>query len=271
MKKYLITAGILSILEISLAMYLIHWREIFWNYVESRNFYGFMSQIGVFTLVALLFCAASSISQYLQTLSAIYWRFNLNVKALEFKDSKAENVNQRIQEDCASYPDLFINLVFGLGKSLLYILLFSVYLIYLGHPYWLIILYSYAIISTLIAHKIANPLIKLNYSMQKAEATYRNKLSLFNFMECIIIAKQLAKSTKNLNYFQTFYAQIGVVIPIIIASPMYFFTDIKLGALMQATGLMGTINDNLSYGITSYNILNKYRSCSRRLKEIGVL
>ncbi len=271
MRKYIVYMVILSIIEISLAFYLTEWRNVFWTYVEKRNYNGFLVQIGVFTGVALILCFVASYAQYFGTMAAIKWRERLNTRTSSLAISNIENLNQRIQEDCMKYPDLMIQVVFGLGKSLAYIVVFSISLVISFSYIYLLIIVTYAIISTWIAKRISMPLISLNYQSQRAEATYRNELKSVNFNSCIDIMLGLARKTKHLSYFQTFYGQIAVILPIIIAAPAYFTAALTLGSLMQCTGIMSTVSENLSYGINSFNTINKLISCRKRLLEIGVI
>ncbi len=276
MKRYIIYIILLALVEISLSLYLTEWRSYFWDYVQQKNFHGFCYQIGVFTGVALLFCFVNAWAGYYTTRCAIKWREVLNTKALQLYNTKSadhsvENYNQRIEADCREYPDLMLNVLFGFGKAVVYVVVFSVSLVINFSFIYLAIIISYATISTLIAKRIATPLLSLNYATQQAEATYRNNLTIFNFTNCIQIMQNLALKTKCLAYFQTFYGQIAVILPIVIVSPAYFGSALTLGALMQATGTMGTITENLSFGITSFNQINRLASCKRRLKEINVL
>ena len=103
------------------------------------------------------------------------------------------------------------------------------------------------------------------------EASYRADLTEINFRECIAVQFNLAKKLKHLQYFQSLYGQLGVVIPLIIIAPAYFTTGMLLGSLMQANHMMGTIADNLSYGINNFEVFNKLLSCHRRLKELTVI
>lgn len=269
MKKYITYVILLSLIEIAAALYLTFWRELFWNYVEQRNFHGFCVQIGVFTVVALIFCMVNAYSGYFSTLCAIKWRKKLNAKAYLISH-RAENLNQRVQEDCRDYPDLFLQLIFGLGKAIIYVLVFAISLAVNFNMGYLSIIVIYSILATIIARRIAKPLLSLNYATQQAEATYRNDITKSHFQNCISVMTGLAIKTKRLAYFQTFYGQIAVILPIVIVAPAYFNGALTLGALMQVTGTMGTITDNMSFGITSFNIINKYKSCKKRLSEIGM-
>lgn len=271
MKRFIIYMVLLSIVEICLAFYLTEWRNVFWTYVEKRNYSGFVTQIGIFTLVALVLCFVASYAQYCGTLAAIKWREKLNTKMSSVTRPSIENLNQRIQEDCKDYPDLMVQVLFGFGKALVYVIVFATTLVVSFSWIYLTIILAYAILSTLVAKKISMPLISLNYQSQRAEATYRNGLSVRNFEDCIQIMLGLAKKTKHLSYFQSFYGQVAVILPVIIVAPAYFSAMLTLGGLMQCTSIMSTVSDNLSYGINSFNTINKLISCRKRLIEIGVV
>lgn len=270
MKRYLILIVILAICEISLALYITFWREMFWDYVSTKNFHGFCIQIGVFTIVSILYCVTVSYAGYFTTLCAIKWRKHINLLSCNIKID-AENLNQRIQEDSREYPDLYLNLILGLGKAVAYILVFSTSLVYNYNITYLLIIVSYSVVATAVSKYIAKPLLSLNYKYQQAEATYRNELTKSHFQKCVSIMLGLALNTKRLSYFQTFYGQIAVILPIVIVAPAYFSSALTLGALMQVTGVMSTITDNLSFGITSFPQINRFLSCKKRLKEIGAL
>lgn len=271
MKKFISYAAFLGLLEISLAVYLTFWRSSFWEAVSQRDLHTFSVDLVIFAVVALVLCAVSSLSTYFLTLSAIKWREKLNKKAVFVQDSRIENVNQRIQSDCQEYADLFLSITFGVGKAVVYIATFSVALLWQFKAWYLLTIVIYAIIATFIAKKIATPLVALNYKSQAAEATYRQQLTVNNFENCIEIMLGLARKTKHLNYFQTFYAQIGVILPILIVAPDYFAGVLTFGLLMQATSTLSTIENNCSYGITSFSIINRLLSCRNRLKELEVI
>lgn len=270
MRKYLIVLVILGGLEIALSLFLTSWREHFWNAVSNKQQLDFIHQLLVFTGVALAICLVSGIAGYLLSLCTIRWRRELNATARKHAIG-VENVNQRIQEDCMAYPDLILNLTYGACKAVFYILVFSISLIYSYNAVYLGILVTYACTGMLITKYIAKPLIKLNYEQQRAEASYRNQLSISNFQDCIRIMLGLAKKQKHLTYFQQFYRQLGVVIPLIIIAPMYFTTVMTLGSLMRFTSLGNTILDNLGYGVYSFGMVNKFLSCRKRLKEAQII
>lgn len=270
MKKYITLMVLLGLVEIGLALYLTSWREHFWTSIQLKQQGEFLHQLGIFTIVALTLCFVSAYAGYCGNLAAIKWREILNIKAISV-ESDIENLNQRIQEDCREYPQLFLDIVFGICKAIAYIIIFSMALVMEFSYIYLLIILTYAILSTLVAKKIAKPLIGLNYDSQRAEASYRNELTTINFNNCVGIMLGIAIRTKRLNYFQTLYGQCGVLVPYIVLASDYFLSVITFGQLMKATSIMSTILDNASYGITAFGSINRLISCRKRLKEIGVV
>jgi ABC-type uncharacterized transport system fused permease/ATPase subunit len=110
---------------------------------------------------------------------------------------KIENLRQRHQMDCSEYPDLMIQVIFGSGKALVYVIVFAISLSVNFSFHYLLIILGYAILSTWIAKKISLPLISLNYQSQRAEATYRNELSNDNFKGCVAIPNLLWTNSSN--------------------------------------------------------------------------
>lgn len=263
--------SLLVILELALAFYLSEWRNIFWDAIATKNFGVFIHQLIIFLFISMAFVFTASTCQYMYALLARQWRGVLNSKALTLTDTKAENFSQRVQEDCRDYPLLAISLGFGSIKAICYILLFSGYIIANYSLNYVIIITIYAIISSIIAKKIAMPLIKLNYLSQVAEASYRQDLTESNYTTATNLVKQIAYKTKLLSYFQTGYGQAGVLVPIIILAPAYFGGAMTLGLLMQVKGLLTDILDNQSYAIYSFDSINRLLSCRKRLTEIGII
>lgn len=271
MKKYITWLVIFAIVEITLALGLTMWREHFWNAISNRESLQFMQQLGIFTCVALVICFVSGISGYLVSLSVIAWRKILNHKAMITPCRPVENLSQRIQEDCQSYPDLVLNLGFGTVKAVTYIVVFSISLM-LSFSWWFLgILIAYSIIGTLVTRYIAYPLIHLNYEKQRVEAGYRSDLTINNFEDCLRVMLGLAKKQKHLTYFQQFYGQIGVVVPLLIIAPVYFTSGMTLGTLMRFNSLSSTVLDNMSFGISQFANINNLLSCRKRLKEANIL
>lgn len=269
MKKYIVWLVIMATIEIVLSLYLTVWREHFWNAISQKQSLEFLTQLSIFTGAALVICVVVGLSGYLVSLAAIEWRKQLTAKV--GKVPNILNANQRIQEDCRDYPDLVLRLSFDFVKSMCSLVVFSIALILAFSWTYLVILIGYCLVGTLIAHRIAKPLISLNYHSQQAEATYRNNLSIDNLGDCIRIMFGLAKKQKHLTYFQQLYGQIGILLPILIIAPFYFTSAMTIGMLMRFNSIAVTVVENTSYGINVFDQINRLLSCRRRLKEIDVV
>lgn len=270
MKRNIVLLLILAVVEITLSLWLTWWRDSFWESVATKNSTVFLHNIETFTLAALTICFVSGISGYLVNLLTIEWRKKLNDKAYKCPNPSVENFNQRQQQDTWDYPDLMLNLIYGGVKSLMYIVVFSVAMVSSFGWMYLVIISVYCLGSTVITHYVAKPLVSLNYEQQKVEATYRNNLTISNFNDCVRLMLGIAKKTKRLSYAQVFIGQIGVIVPLLLVAPEYFATAMTLGTLMRFNSVAGTIVDNLTFGVTQFGVINRLRSCSKRLKECGI-
>ncbi len=282
MKKFIFWLVILAIMEIGLSLFLTFWREAWWNAIALKQGGAIVSQLEIFTGVALVICFVAGFSGYLVSLTAIKWREKLTYKALHIHNSREmaanfgdvppiENFNQRIQEDCMSYPDLVINLCYGTIKAMLYIIVFCSSLLNSFNFLYLLFLLGYTIVGTWLTKRIATPLVGLNYQQQRVEATYRNNLCVGNFTDCVLLMLGLAKKQKNLSYFQQFYGQVGVILPLLLIAPLYLTSGMTIGTLMRFNSLSSTILDNMSYGINNFAAINRLLSCHKRLREAKII
>lgn len=270
--KYIIFLSVLLIIDCSLGGYIGFWREKFWNSVSTRDFYLFSIYIAQFSFIALCSCFTAGYIGYLQNIIGLYWRTKLTNKALALQNHiTIEGGAQRVQEDCLNYPLLCISLIVGLFKALIMICVFAYILLHqLGWVY-LIIPIIYTLMGTLLAGKIAFPLIKLNYLNQVVEAKFRQFLTIKNYVDVHGNNRSLFKTTKFLSYFQSFYNQITVIIPYVILSFLYFKNKITFGVFMQSSSSMIEIISNMSYTINSFNDINRFISCRKRLKELKII
>src|SRR3990167_2569233 len=269
--KSLTIITICLITECILIGYIGVWREWFWDSVSNHQLYVFSYLLTLFAGVALLACFVSSYSQFLITIVATRMRSLLSEKALVMNSIHTEGFEQRLQEDCFVYPQLTLGLIFGGIRQVIITVVYAIIIIYqLG---WVYLLFPivYTLSSTIVTAYIAKPLIYLNYVVQVFEAKLRKCISPINLSSASRRQIQFARATKKLSYFQVFYGQITVLVPYLILAPVYFSMKITFGVLMQAASAIGEMITGLSYFINSFNDINKWLSCRKRLKEIGVL
>ena len=225
-----------------------------------------------------------------------------------------DNPEQRIQDDIGQFVMLTLQLLLDFLKHITSLGAFAVVLWNLsgvievpvgGHSYqvygymlWVSVIYS--TVGTALVHFVGRKLIKLNFDQQRYEADFRYAMTRMRensesiafyggelpekagFMERFsqVIGNYwgLMKQTKILNTYANFYAQLAVIVPLVLAAPRYFAGEIALGGLMQTSSAFGRVQDSLSFFVDSYDTIAKLISVIERLagftehlEEVGTL
>ena len=220
---------------------------------------------------------------------------------LQVQNSDTDNPDQRISEDISQFVNLSLQLLIGFLKQLTTLAAFGVVLwnlsgaftlnlggreiIIYGYMFWFSLIYSG--IGTACAHLVGRKLIGLNFDQQRFEADFRfnmmrvrensesiafysgekaeNKGFHERFAKVISNFWQLMKQTKILNFYVNGYAQLAVIVPLILAAPQYFAGGIALGGLMQTVSAFGRVQDALSYFVESYDTIAQLAAVVKRL------
>ena len=212
-----------------------------------------------------------------------------------------DNPDQRIADDVNSFVNLTLGLFVGVLKQATSLVAFVVILwnlsgsldIPLGNTvlsvpgYMVFVTLIYSVVGTWLAHKVGRKLIRLNYDQQRFEADFRfsmvrvrensesvafyggEKPELQNFRErfALVIGNfwGLMKRTKLLNFYVNGYAQIAIIVPVLMCAPQYFNGTMQLGGFMQTISAFGRVQDALSYFVESYDSIAQYVAVIRRL------
>ena len=212
-----------------------------------------------------------------------------------------DNPDQRIADDVNSFVNLTLGLFVGVLKQATSLVAFVVILwnlsgsldIPLGDTvlsvpgYMVFVTLIYSIVGTWLAHKVGRKLIRLNYDQQRFEADFRfsmvrvrensesvafyggEKPELQNFRErfALVIGNfwGLMKRTKLLNFYVNGYAQIAIIVPVLMCAPQYFNGTMQLGGFMQTISAFGRVQNALSYFVESYDSIAQYVAVIRRL------
>lgn len=208
-----------------------------------------------------------------------------------------DNPDQRISEDIGQFVNLTLQLIIGFLRQLTTLAAFGVVLWELsgsieiaglvipGYMFWFSFVYSG--FGTFFAHKVGRKLIDLNFYQQKYEADFRfsmmrvrensesiafyrgeaSELEGFNLKFSNVIKNywQLMKKTKHLNFYSNGYAQLAIIVPLLMAAPRYFSKEIQLGGLMQISSAFGRVQDALSFFVDSYDTLASLAAVINRL------
>ena len=229
------------------------------------------------------------------------WTNNKVYYKLKLARRDMDNPDQRISEDINQFVSLTLSLTIGLLRQLISLVAFVVILwnlsgiltvpvgsyeftIY-GYMVWISLIYS--VIGTFLAHKVGQKLINLNYEQQKYEADFRfsmmrvreNSESIAfyrgekpevigftqRFNEVVNNFRDIMKRQKLLNAFTVGYAQLAVIIPLLMAAPRWFAMEVQVGWIMQLANAFGQVQSALSYFVESYANLAQWCSVIRRL------
>lgn len=185
----------LALLLVWLEVLFNAWNRDFYNTFESRDQAEFFRQLGMFTLLALLFIVTGVYRQYFQQMLFIEWRTWLTERyladwlkdrayyRLQLLDKGTDNPDQRIAEDLNIFVDLTLTLTLGLLSAVVTLVSFVGILWTISGPatllgieipgYMVWVALAYAIAGTGLTHLIGRRLIGINFDLQRNEANFR--------------------------------------------------------------------------------------------------
>ena len=196
-----------AVIAIELAQVLItvlvnQWYNRFYNALQEKNWDGFVSEIGIFCILATCSVVLSVYQIYLNQWLQIRWRRwmtgrylgewlrDANHYRMQIKGDVADNPDQRIADDVKSFVDQTLSLTVGLLSAIVTLASFVVILWGLsadsplhlfGHEFmipgylvWCALIYS--IFGTALTQWIGSPLVNLDFQMQRFEADFRFNL-----------------------------------------------------------------------------------------------
>jgi vitamin B12/bleomycin/antimicrobial peptide transport system ATP-binding/permease protein len=217
-------------------------------------------------------------------------------------DLGSDNPDQRIAEDMKEFVNNALSLFFGLLNAVVSFVSFVGILWALSGPitlgsgasaitipgYMVWVALAYSMIGSLIAHWVGKPLIKLNFDQERYEADFRYSLvrarenaegialyrgeqgELGNFKDRFghLMSNwwEIMKRQKRFTWFSSFYGQLALVFPILVASPRYFSGAIQLGGLMQIASAFGQVQSSLSWFVDAYGRIASWRASIQRLQ-----
>ena len=272
------------------------------NY-EEENFWPLIGQFSAIAFVYIIIAVyAVYLRQMLQIkwrtwMTKNYLNSWMSGQTYYRLQDSTDNPDQRISEDIGQFVNLTLQLIIGFLRQLTTLAAFGVVLWELsgsitiaglvipGYMFWFSFVYSG--LGTFFAHKVGRKLIGLNFDQQKYEADFRfnmmrvrensesiafyrgepAELEGFNLKFSNVIKNywQLMKKTKHLNFYVNGYAQLAVIVPLIMAAPRYFSKEIQLGGLMQISSAFGRVQDALSFFVDSYDTLASLAAVINRL------
>jgi putative ATP-binding cassette transporter len=229
------------------------------------------------------------------------WLHDANHYRMQLLGDAADNPDQRIAEDTQRFVEQTMALGVGLLSAVVTLASFIVILWELsneaplhlfgkdvpipGYLVWGALVY--ALFGTLLTHLIGRPLVGLNFQQQRFEADFR-----FNLVRTRENAEQIAllhgepversrlltrfgavvdnwlaimQRTQKLTAFTATYSQASVIFPYVLIAPAYFAEKIQLGGMMQTANAFNSVQEALSFFISSYRTLAEWQSVVARL------
>jgi putative ATP-binding cassette transporter len=195
------------------------------------------------------------------------------------------------------FVDLTLSLLVGFLSAVATLIVFSIVLWQLsgvlrhwgitipGDLLWVAVVY--AVFGTLLTHVIGKPLIRLDFNQQRFEADFRFSLvrlrensegvALYGgekqeesslrgrFVPVIRNWWALMYKQKQLTWFTSFYAQLAIIFPFVVAAPGFFAGTITLGVIFQTASAFGQVQGALSWFISAYPTFAQWKATVDRL------
>jgi len=299
----------LALLGVWLEVLFNTWNREFYNTFESKDQAEFFRQLGMFTILALLYIINGVYRQYFQQMLMIEWRSWMTERTLEdwmkdrayyrlqLLDKGTDNPDQRIADDLNIFVDLTLSLALGLLSAVVTLVSFigilwamSGALTVLGVEipgYMVWVALAYSVVGTWLTHLIGRPLVKIGFDQQRYEANFRFSLvrlrenaegvalyrgeggELANFRarfaDVIAIWWTKMLKQKQLGWFQSFYGQVAIIFPFLVASPRFFAGKVPLGEIFQVASAFGQVQGALSWFVNIYTSYANWKATVDRL------
>ena len=220
---------------------------------------------------------------------------------IQIDQSTTDNPDQRIADDLDSFATLTLSLSMGILSSVVTLASFILILWNLSPStipwfggrtlevpgYLVYAAFIYAVVGTWLTQIIGRPLVGLMFNQQRFEADFRFSLvrlrenaesvafyggegheyDVFDRRFGRVVGNwwDLIRRRKRLSWFTTGYSQVAIIFPFLVAAPSYFAKTIQLGGLMQVISAFGSVQDSLSFIVTSYTSIAEYQAVVERL------
>jgi putative ATP-binding cassette transporter len=229
------------------------------------------------------------------------WLHDANHYRMQLLGDAADNPDQRIADDTQRFVEQTLGLGIGLLSAVVTLASFVFILWTLsneaplhlfgkdipipGYLVWGALIY--ALVGTVLTHLIGWPLVGLNFQQQRYEADFRFNLVrarengeqiallhgepvertrlLARFARVVENWLGIMQRTKKLTAFTATYSQASVIFPFVLIAPAFFAEKIQLGGMMQTVSAFSSVQDSLSFFISSYRTLAEWQSVVARL------
>jgi putative ATP-binding cassette transporter len=216
---------------------------------------------------------------------------------MQLVDRKTDNPDQRIAEDLRIFVEYTLSLSLGLLSAVVTLVSFIAILWVLsgaftlfgvhipGYMVWAALIY--AVVGSVLTHLVGRPLIGLDFNQQRFEADFRFSLvRLRENSEGVALYRgeqeelgglrqrfgavvgnwwKLMLKQKQLTWLTSFYGQLAIIFPLVVASPRFFAGQVPLGHIFQTASAFGQVQGSLSWFISAYRDFAMWKATVDRL------
>jgi putative ATP-binding cassette transporter len=229
------------------------------------------------------------------------WLGNRAHYRLQLQDYGTDNPEQRIEADVANFVGDTLALSLSLLRNVVNLGSFAVVLwglsgsisfmlggnefVVPGYMLWVAV--AYALTGSVLTFLIGKPLVPANFDLQRFNADFRYRMTRIreNSESIALYAGERRERdglgasflnvwhnywrvmilTKRLNWFGSFYDQLAVVFPFLVAAPRYFAGAIEFGVIFQVSNAFGRVQDSLSWFVSVFQSLASWKATTNRL------
>jgi len=300
---------LVTLAGVRLSVLFSNWYNGMYTSLQKLDQQAFWASMLLFAALATAHVGRVLFEYYLQQAFVIRWRQWLNERLLgqwlqrqayyrsHHLATPADNPDQRIQQDIASFVGNSLSLSMGVIDALVSTFEFTLILWGLSGALAILgveiprstvfIAYVYVIVATVFAFRIGRPLIRLNFLNEKLNADYRYNLMRVReygeniafyrgeqvegaglrqrFGQVIENAWALVFRNLKLSGFNLTISQTGVIFPFLLQAKRFFAKEISLGDMVQTAQAFGQLQTNLSFFRTSYDNFAEYKAVLDRL------
>ena len=200
-----------------------------------------------------------------------------------------DNPDQRISEDVRNFTVSSLSFLLIVLNSLVTLLAF-IGVLWMISGLLVAILAAYAIAGTVISVAIGRKLVGLHYQQYAKEADFRyslvrvrdnaesiafyrgekrEHLDLVNRLGAAVGNMRLIiVRNRNLGFFTNSYNYLALVLPVLVAAPLYMRGEIEFGVVTQAAGAFAAVLAAVSLIITQFGGLSAYLAGIQRLGSL---
>ena len=220
---------------------------------------------------------------------------------LQLQNYGTDNPEQRIEQDVASFVQDTLALSLSLIRNVVNLISFAIVLWSLSGPisfalagreftvpgYMLWVAVAYALVGSVVTFLLGKPLVPANFDLQRFNADFRFRMTRIrenaesialyagerreqdglegSFLQVWRNYWRIMILTKRLNWFGSFYDQLAVIFPFLVAAPRYFAGAIEFGVIFQVSNAFGRVQDSLSWFVTVFQSLASWKATTNRL------